>query len=267
MEQNVNRLSGLRRRCKMIVSLAGNDFRSKYASSQLGMFWAFFRPVLMAAVYIFVFSIIARSAPVGAGVPYALWLLPGLIVWFVFSDSLSSGVSTLTEYSYLVKNIRFDVSLLPAVKVAAAFVVHTFFVFLVLILYLLWGLPVHPQLAQLPYYYVGAFCLSLALARIASAVQPFFRDLSIAMELILLVGMWACPIMWHLAMIPEKYWPLFQWNPLYHLVSGYRACFMGGPWFWQEPAYAIVFWLVTLALDLWGRRLFRRLSAHFADVI
>ena len=53
-------------RLKAIWPLAKNDFRSRYVTSQPGMFWAFFRPIVMSGVYIFVFSIIARAAPVGA---------------------------------------------------------------------------------------------------------------------------------------------------------------------------------------------------------
>ena len=82
-----------RQKWRKIWTLARNDFKSKYAVSQLGIFWAFFRPVMMACVYILVFSVIARSAPVGEGGPYSLWMLPGLIVWFAFSDSVSSGTT------------------------------------------------------------------------------------------------------------------------------------------------------------------------------
>ena len=78
------------KRIRLIWSLAKNDFKSKYASSQLGIFWAFFRPIVQACVYIFVFSIIARAAPVSDIYPYAFWLLPGLVVWFVFSEGVSS---------------------------------------------------------------------------------------------------------------------------------------------------------------------------------
>ena len=80
---------------RMIRTLARDDFRSRYAVSQLGIFWAFFRPLMMACVYILVFSVIARSAPAGNDYPYAMWMLPGLIVWFAFSDSVSSGVTVL----------------------------------------------------------------------------------------------------------------------------------------------------------------------------
>ena len=64
--------AGLYKKTRLIWALAKNDFRSKYATSQLGIFWAFFRPVVMACVYIVVFSLLTRSTPVGEGVPYAL---------------------------------------------------------------------------------------------------------------------------------------------------------------------------------------------------
>lgn len=252
---------------KLVWALAKNDFKSKYATSQLGIFWAFFRPVVMACVYMFVFSIIARSTPVDNTYPYSLWMLPGLIVWFVFSDSIASSVSTLTEYSYLVKNIRFNISILPEVKVVAAFIIHFFFTLLIFFIYLVTGLPIKPYMLQLPYYMAATFCFSLAVARIMATVHPFFKDLSMAVEIILLVGIWACPIMWNLGMIPEQYHVFFKLNPIYYLVTGYRESFMGNTWFWNHSLLTLGFWAVTLLLDLLGRRMFKNLSPHFADVI
>lgn len=257
----------LEKKIRLIWQLARNDFFSKYASSQLGIFWAFFKPVVMACVYIVVFSVIARATPVSGIYPYALWMLPGLIVWYVFSDAVSSGVSTLTEYSYLVKNIKFDISILPCVKVVSAFIIHTFFVLLVFVLYLVMRLPVKIYMLQMIYYYLATFIFTLSITRIVCAIQPFFKDLSAAIEIILLVGIWACPIMWDLHMIPESYAFYFKLNPLYHLVDGYRNCFMGDNWFWEKPKIMATFWCVTLFLEFFGRKVFKRLSAHFSDVI
>ena len=88
---------------------------------------------------------------------------------------LSAGTNTLTEYSYLVKNIRFSISILPDVKVAANFIAHTIFVTMIMLLYLIWGLPIKIFMLQLPYYYFATFCFTLALTRIISAIQPFFK--------------------------------------------------------------------------------------------
>ena len=251
----------------MTWTLARNDFKSKYAVSQLGIFWAFFRPLMMACVYILVFSVIARSSPVGDQYPYALWMLPGLIVWFAFSDSVSSGTTALKDYSFLVKNIKFDVSLLPGVKVMAAFIVHTFFIVLVFILYLVFGLPIKIHILQLPYYYVATYLFTLAAVKIVSTVWPFFKDLSALIEIVLMVGIWACPIMWNLTMIPERFHWIFRLNPMYHLVLGYRESFMGGGWIWDHPLELAIFWAVTLLLAWFARGLQRWLGDRFADVL
>lgn len=67
----------------LIFKLAKNDFWTKYASSQLGIFWAFVSPLLTVLVYWFVFQIGFRVVPI-ENVPYLLWLLCGLVPWFFF---------------------------------------------------------------------------------------------------------------------------------------------------------------------------------------
>lgn len=252
---------------KLIWSLAKNDFKSKYAGSQLGVFWAFFRPLVMAGVYIFVFSVIARATPVDETYPYALWLLPGLIVWFVFSESTTTGTTALTEYSYLVKKVRFDIKILPVVKVASAFIVHTIFVILVFLIYMIWGMPLRIQMIQLLYYYGATFCISLAVARITCSLHPFFKDMAAVIEILLMVFMWATPVMWDLSMLPIENPVVFKINPLYHVVQGYRESFMGGKWFWEEPLPLISFWVFTILLHALGKFLFRKFSPHFADML
>ena len=41
----------------LILSLAKNDFKTKYAGSYLGIVWAFVQPVVTIMVYWFVFSV------------------------------------------------------------------------------------------------------------------------------------------------------------------------------------------------------------------
>lgn len=252
---------------KLAFSLAVNDFKSKYASSQFGIVWAFIKPIVQAAVYIFVFSIIARAAPKGDIYPYAFWLLPGMIVWFFFSDGVMSGANALLEYSYLVKKVKFDIDILPLVKVLSSGIVHCFFVSFVLFLYLLWGLPVCWTMLQIPYYMVCAFCITTAFARINCALVPFFRDFTQMLEILLMVLMWACPVMWDISMLPPKLAAVFKLNPMYYLIDGYRQSFMDGRWFFQDLKQTLYFWAVVVVLTLASHALFKRLKVHFADII
>ena len=249
------------------ISLAQNDFKSKYASSQLGILWAFVKPVVQACVYIFVFTVIARAAPVGDIYPYAFWLLPGMIAWFFFSDAVMSGANALLEYSYLVKKVKFNIEILPMVKVISSGIVHCFFVMFVLFLYLLWGLPLCITMIQIPYYMICTFIISAVFAKLNCGLVPFFRDFSQILEIILMVLMWACPVMWDISMMPQGIVWVFELNPLYYLIDGYRQSFMNGEWFFQNTRLTVYYWSFVIISWFVTNYLFKKLSPHFADII
>ena len=268
LKQQKEGLIKLRKQLPLIFSLSRNDFKSKYASSQLGIIWAFIKPVVQAAVYIFVFSFVARSgAPSGSPYPYAFWLLPGMIAWFYFSEGVTSGMNALLDYSFLVKKVKFDIEILPLIKVISASFVHLFFVALVLVLYVLWGMPLSWTMVQLPYYMLCAFCLSSAFAKLNCAIVPFFRDFSQIMEIGLMVLMWACPVLWDISIMPVSLHFLFRLNPLYYLIDGYRQAFMNGGWFFQHPFMTLYFWAFVVVSQLFAERVFNHLSSHFADIM
>ena len=98
---------------KLITQLAGNDFKTKYAGSYLGIVWAFVQPVVTILVYWFVFSAVRN--PAGREVPFVLWMMAGLVPWFFFQDALNSGAGALIEYSYLVKKVVFKIEVLPVI--------------------------------------------------------------------------------------------------------------------------------------------------------
>ena len=68
----------------------------------------------------YVFDVIfnARSEMVSSGVevPYVLFLTAGLVPWFYFSEAITNGTNALLEYSYLVKKVVFNISILPLVE-------------------------------------------------------------------------------------------------------------------------------------------------------
>ncbi len=112
---------------KMIYKLAKNDFRTKYAGSYLGIIWAFIQPVVTVLVYWFVFEVGFRAGENTLPVPFVLYLIAGIVPWFFFQDGLIGGTKSMLEYSYLVKKVVFQISVLPVVKIISAVFVHLFF--------------------------------------------------------------------------------------------------------------------------------------------
>ena len=114
---------------ELIWKLAKNDFKSRYAGSYLGIFWAFVPQIVTVLVYCFVFSVGMRSDATGStDYPFVLFLVAGICPWFFFSEALGSGAGALLEYNFLVKKVVFKISILPIIKVIAATFVHVFFV-------------------------------------------------------------------------------------------------------------------------------------------
>ena len=122
----------------LIWKLAKNDFKKRYAGSYLGAIWAMVQPVVTVLMYYIVFDKIFQSrSEAMAGdmpIPYVLFLTAGLVPWFYFSEALNHGTQALTEYSYLVKKVVFNISILPVIKVVAATFIHVFFAFVLLIM-------------------------------------------------------------------------------------------------------------------------------------
>ncbi len=63
----------------------------------------FLQPMATVLVYFFVFQMGFKSVPPVPDYPYVLWLIPGIVPWFYFSEVLNMGTGCLQEYNYLVK--------------------------------------------------------------------------------------------------------------------------------------------------------------------
>ena len=253
---------------KLVLSLAKNDFKTKYAGSYLGIVWAFIQPIVTILVYWFVFSVGLKAVTV-SDYPFVLYLVSGIVPWFFFQDALNGGTNALIEYNYLVKKVVFKISILPIVKIISALFVHVFFVVFALILCACYGYTPSLYTLQIIYYSICTFLLVLGLVYATSAIVIFFRDLTQIISIFLQVGVWLTPIMWDINMLSSHPWliKLFKLNPMYYVVTGYRDSMLGHVGIWNHASWTIYFWVVTILLFGLGSVIFKRLKPHFADVL
>lgn len=253
---------------KLIMNLAKNDFKTKYAGSYLGIVWAFVQPIVTILVYWFVFSVGLKAGNV-SDYPFVLYLVSGIVPWFFFQDALNGGTNALMEYNYLVKKVVFKISVLPIVKMISALFVHAFFVVFSLVLCSLYGYTPSLATLQIFYYSLCTFMVTLGLVYATSAIVVFFRDLTQIISIFLQVGIWLTPIMWDVNMLANYPWliKLFKLNPMYYIVTGYRDSMLGHVWFWNHWGWTVYFWIVTVVLFALGSWIFKRLKPHFADVL
>lgn len=252
---------------EVFMTLVKNDFQARFAGSYLGRFWAYVQPVITILLYWFVFQIGLRSGDVSDH-PFILFLMAGLVPWFYFSEALVGATGSLIEYNYLVKKVVFNVGFLPVLKVLSSLFVHGFFVAIVVILSLIYGYGFDWYLLQIIYY---GFCLAffvLGISHITAACTVFFKDMTQIVNIFLTIGIWLTPIMWNPQMtMPASLQKLFEVNPVYYIVDGYRDALLDKMWFWEKPEWSIYFWCLTIVIYVLGVKMFNRLKGHFPDVL
>lgn len=270
MRQHIKDIYGSKR---LILDLVKNDFKVKYAGSYLGITWAFVQPVITILLYWIVFQYGLRVVTSNTSIPFAIWLITGMVPWFFIADAITNGSNGFFEYNYLVKKVVFKISIIPVIKVFSAILVHiVFMIFLIAIyiLYQVFGSDIsfpNISILQLPYYTLCAAVLSLSIVYTTSSITVFFRDLSQFISIMLQIGMWATPILWNISMVPDEYKWIVYSNPVNYIVEGYRNALTGGVWFWQIPYQSLWFWCFTAVIFMVGMVVFKRLKPHFADVL
>lgn len=250
----------------LLGSLTKNDFKQRYLGSFLGIMWAFIQPTVTIVIFWFVFQVGFKSQPVG-DTPFILWLISGMIPWFFFAESLSNGTNSILANSFLVKKVVFRVSLLPIVSLMTALLIHSFFIFFMLAMFLYYGYSVEIYWLQIIYYMLASSVLLLGLSWLTSAIIVFFKDMGQIVSMLIQFGFWLTPIFWSIEMVPEEYHWIIELNPVVYLVDGYRDSMIYHHWFWNDLGETVYFWTVTSGIFMVGGLTFKKLRPHFSDVL
>jgi lipopolysaccharide transport system permease protein len=248
----------------LLKEMVVRDLRSRYAGSGLGLAWVVLHPILWMVLYSAVFSVILRVPvdPEYAGFPE--FLMAGLLPWMAIQEGISRSSSALPDNAVMVKKAVFPIETLVLSAVVAA-VVNQLVAFLVFAVYLLfighlsvWALLALPALVLQVLLTYGLGCL-------AATVTAFVRDAAHAIGILLTVVFFATPIVYPASLVPDRFRPILEANPVAHLVAWYRAAFTLHE---LPPAGSVLYLTVFSAFAaLLGGLLFLRARPHFADLI
>lgn len=245
---------------QMIFSLVRKDLRGRYKGSVLGFFWTFLNPLLQLVVYTAVFSYVLR---VNID-KYYLYLFVGLIPWMFFSSSMTGGAASILAQKDLIKKIYFPREVIPISYVTSCFVNMLLTFLVIFAVVLISGVGLNPlALLCLPIVMVVEYIMALGIAMLTSAVTVYFRDLEHILGIVSMAWMYMTPIMYTKDMVPDKLLPLFNINPMTHVIECYRSIL-------YEAAIpnlktlisATVLGILSLLL---GHVVFSKLQKHFAE--
>lgn len=254
-------------RGELIFSLAKRDLLTRYKGSALGLIWAIVTPVVMIAIFTFIFAGIfgARFGNSNSHWDYALYLFCGLVPWTMFQDTLQQSVTTIVSHANLVKRVVFPLETLPVAQAFSALGNQLFATIALLlgIIVIQHQLPL--TIVWLPVVLLPQLLLTIGAAWLLASLGVFLRDIVQGVSLVLMAWMYLTPIIYPEAIVPERFRWLIAVNPFTPLVRSYRRIFLEN----QAPDWRGLgyFTLIAIVVFVFGYWWFARTRKNFADVI
>jgi ABC-type polysaccharide/polyol phosphate export permease len=154
--------------------------RQDYLENLTGFAWLVLQPLMLLAVYAFVFSTIFKARiPDAAGIGFTPWLAVAFWPWTAFSESILRAGGSIQAHSALIGKVAFASEQLPLAQVTATFLMHMAGYVAVLIVLQLMGSDIHWLMLPLAFVLLLLlWLLACALALFVSALQVFVRDVA-----------------------------------------------------------------------------------------
>lgn len=252
----------------LFFQLAKRDIAARYKGSALGQLWSLLSPLLLLAVYTFVFSVVfqARWGDLNQSKTFfALNLFAGMILHGFLAECMSRSTSLLQQNQNYIKRIVFPLRLLPLV-ISSTALFHAAISMLVLLVatWLLQGaLPWHSLL--IPIYIAPILVLATGLSLALAALGLFIRDLGQLIPMLTTILLFTAPVFYPATALPEAYRGWLDLNPLTGPIEMVRSLlFQGILPDWPSLQSA---WLSAVLTLVIGNFIFQRLRRGFADAI
>jgi ABC-type polysaccharide/polyol phosphate export permease len=250
----------------LLLNLVRRDLAVRYRRSALGFLWSFLNPLMMMAVFTIVFTVV-KSSSVRS---YPLFVLCGLLAWNFLASSLSGAVRSITSNGNLIDKVHFPREVLPLSVVLANLV--NFLLSLAVFLPLAWllGARFSAWTLALPVIIGVQLVIVLGLALLLSALNVFYRDTEMVLDVALIAWFFLTPVFYELELLPNQVLGIDVWrfvytlNPMATLVTDYRYILLYEYPVIRHTLVALVLGLVLLGV---GWALFRRAAPTFAEEV
>ena len=257
----------------VIQQLTRRAVLSRYRGTALGLVWSLLTPMLMLAIYTFVFGLVLEIRwPVqeGGQAQFAAILFSGMILHSLLSDCLIQSTTLISDNPQYVKKVVFPLEALPWVTVLSA-LFQAAISLAVLVLYLV-GLYLFGGdhvfgwsviFLALPFLMLSIVCLGIGW--FVSAAAVYFRDISQLMGVISTVLFFMAPILYPKSALPETVQFLLYLNPITFPIEQLRNFLL---WNTAPDIVGIgIYTAVALVFAYLGFVWFEKVRKGFADVL
>lgn len=248
----VEELANIRNHRGLLRLLVVRDLTLRYKRSTLGIWWTVLNPLLTTAVMFAVFSQLFRFE-MPNDEPFVLYLLSGVILLGFFAQGVIAAGSSIVNSAGILTKVYVppEVFALAAAVAAAVNLAINLVPLLIIQLVVGWGVPWTIVLVPLPVLALLALVTGIGLLVAAAAVY-FYDVLDLTSVVLGLVG-YLTPTFYPITIVPERFRPFVEANPLYSYLLAFRnLVYLGHIPPWYVWAMITATSLVTLSLGVYA---------------
>jgi len=256
-------LAELWQRRELLWHMTVRHLRGQYKQSILGYAWTVVNPLSQMLILTFVFSYLVRIET--PGVPYALFLLMGLLPWNFFAAALSSATGSVSGASSLVTKVYFPREILPVAAILTKVVDLAVGLLILAGLMVYFGHPPAWTSMWVPLLFLIQLVFTVGLALPLAALNLYFHDVSFLVGVALTLWFYLTPVLYPVDMVPARYEWLFDANPPALFIEAYRRVILHG--ISPGTERLLMGLAISVATFLVGYYLFKKMEPGFADSI
>jgi lipopolysaccharide transport system permease protein len=225
-------VASLWRNRQLIGQMTHRDVVGRYKGSAMGLAWSFFNPVLMLAVYTFVFSEVFKARWGTGGeeskTQFATVLFVGMIVHGLLAEVLNRAPGLILNNVNYVKKVVFPLELLPVISMMAALFHSLISLSVLLSAFVIFNGYMHWTVIFMPLILMPFVVLILGFAWMLASIGVFLRDVGQAMGMITTVLLFLAPVFFPITALPERFRPWLLLNPITFIIEQAREVLIWG---------------------------------------
>lgn len=249
---------------ELIWRLAKTDFKLRYQGSILGYFWALLKPMLTFTVLYLVFSSIFNPRNSDGVSTYSLELLVGLLMYSFFAEGTGAGLNSLLIKGQLVTKIyvpRWSIILASTINSA---MIYSMNLLVIVIFFAFKGFV--PDWQAVALFFLFSFFIYVIIVSFSLVAAPLFvkfRDLAMIWDVLLMVVMYASPIIYPLVTLPAQYHQIVLLNPIAFIVHFTKESLLHRHY--ADPSQYLIFIIIVVTFFVSSIFIYQKLSKRVAE--
>lgn len=209
-------------RRQFATAIAAGEVRAQSMDTVLGNLWQVLNPLFLAGVYYLMFGVLLG---VDRGVDnYIAFLIVGIFVFHYTQKSVMAGARSIVANEGLIRSVHFPRAVLPISTVIGQTINFLPAVGIMLVIAIATGEIPDPIWALLLPLFALQALGNLGAAFVVARMTDRVRDVQYVLPYVFRVAFYLSGVLFSVdAFVPDRYRPLFDFNPLFVYVTAARG--------------------------------------------